>query len=137
MIDLDQYDTKAEQETGIAVEIKGPDRRTPLGLTIVVAGPDSERQRAAIREITNARLAAEDAAPLSAADIERNTVAVLAAATVSWSPNPKFDGKEWECNADSAAALYRKYPFVFEQMRAKAENRAAFTKGSVTPSAEQ
>lgn len=137
MIDLSQFDDLAStQEAGIAVEIKGPDRRTPLGLTITIAGPDSSRQKLAVHEILNARLASEDAAPQSAADIERNQTAVMAKATISWSPNPKFDGKEWECNADNATALYRKYPFILEQVRAKADNRAAFTKGSSTSSVE-
>ena len=137
-VDLSAFDTLAStQETGIDIDIKGPDRRTTLGFTIRVAGPDSDRQKAAYRDITNARLAAEDAAPMSAADIEKNIVTVLSRATISWTPNPKFGGEEKECTVDNVAAVYKAYPFILEQVRAKAENRAAFTKGSVAPSAEQ
>jgi hypothetical protein len=137
-LDLSAFDSlAATQEAGIDVEIKGPDRRTPLGLTIRVAGPDSERQKSAYREIANARLASENADPVSATDIEHNILSVLAKATVSWSPNPSFDGQERECTAENAVALYRRYPFIFEQVRAKAENRASFIKGSATPSAGQ
>ena len=127
MVDLSAFDTLAvSQDEGIDVDVKAPDRRTPLGLTIRVAGPDSARQKAARNEITNARLADENAHPMSADDIESSMLKVLAKATVSWSPNPKFDGDERECSEANAAALYRKYPFIFEQVRAKAENRAAF-----------
>ena len=55
--DIGSFDalTKA-QDDGIDVPIVHPVTREPIGLTIRVAGPDSERQRAARRMITNARL---------------------------------------------------------------------------------
>lgn len=130
-VDLSQFDSlAATQEGGVDVEVKGPDGRTPLGLTIRVAGPDSARQRAAYEEIANARLASESTDPISAADIRRNTISVLSRATVSWTPNPIVDGAELECSADNAAKVYQRYPFILDQVRVRAENRAAFTKGS-------
>lgn len=125
MIDLDKFATVDE----IDVEIKGPDRRTPIGLTIRIAGPDSDRQRKAADAITNERLADENAAPLTADDIRKRTIEVLAKATVSWSPDVKVGGEDLQCSEANARLVYEMYPFILEQVRAKAENRAAFIKG--------
>lgn len=126
--DLSAFDDLAAvQNEGIDVDIKGPDGKTPLGFSIKVAGPDSDRQKAAIRELQDKRLAEEDAAPFKAEDGERNTLIIFAKSTISWTP-VKIDGAELSHSEDNAVKLFTRYPFILEQVVKKAGGRTAFLK---------
>jgi len=135
--DLSRFDDlQARQEEGLQVEIKGPDLRTKLGVTITVTGPDSKRVRAALHDMQQQRLDAEDTAPLLAAEIDANERRIMAKATLSWlPPKLKFGGKEYECSEAAAFDLYMRYPFIFDQVRQRAGRRTSFTKRSTPPSA--
>lgn len=127
--DLAQFDDlQKKQEAGIDVEINGPDGK-PLGFSIKIAGPDSERQRKASEEIMDERLLSDSAAPANAADLTRARVQGLAKSTISWTPF-KLDGGEYAYSEENAQKLYVRFPWLREQVEAKAGRRAAFMKPS-------
>jgi hypothetical protein len=127
--DLSAFDgLKEAQEAGLDVEIKDP-KGQPIGISIKIAGPDSERQRKAIQALTNERLNNEDTATATAEDIERNTLKVLASSVISWSPIV-LDGSDLPCTEDNAIRLFSRFPFIREQVEKRAGKRAGFLKRS-------
>lgn len=123
--DLSIFDgLQAVQDEGIDVPILGPDQK-PLGFTIRVAGPDSERQRAAIQKMADERLESQDASLPTAADIEARQTRGLAMSVMSWTPF-KFRGSVLPCNEPNAILLFQTYPFIRDQVAAKAGSRQAF-----------
>lgn len=134
-MDLSQFDTlSAAQEQGIDVEILDPAGK-PIGVSIKMAGPDSERAKKAQRRITNARLARRNLKPLTAEEIEEEVMASLGDMTISWSPIT-LDGADLPCTPDNAAKLYRRFPFIRDQVNEAAGDRAGFLQPSASPSAK-
>ncbi|NTG48574.1 hypothetical protein G6M87_09240 [Rhizobium rhizogenes] len=121
------------QENGIAVEIVDPNSK-PIGLQIVICGPDSERMQKAIAEVT-ATMAAEAAKrddlgdePSDAGD--KRMISILAKSIVSWGPkDPVVDGTPLTCNEANAKALLTRYRFVRDQIEFKAQRRSSFMQG--------
>lgn len=127
--DLSAFDgLKDAQEAGIDVEIKDP-KGTPVGITIKVAGPDSERQRKAIKALTDQRINSEDLSSATADDFENNTIRILAASVISWSPIV-LDDADLPYTEENAIRLFSRFPFIREQIEKKAGKRAGF----MTPS---
>lgn len=127
--DLASLDTVVQaQESGIDIEIKGPDGKTPIGFSIRVAGPDSERSRKAIESITDEYLDREDASPTTAAELDRRGLLVLSKSVISWTPI-KLDGEDLVCSEENAQRLFVRFRFIREQVERKAGRRSAFTKG--------
>lgn len=121
------------QEAGIAVDILSPLNK-PIGLQIVICGPDSQRMQKAIAEVT-AEMAADAAKrddlgdePADASD--KRMISILAKSTVSWGPNdPIVDGVPLVCNEANVKALLTKYRFVRDQLEFKASRRSSFMPG--------
>lgn len=128
-IDLSGFDAAIQaQEEGILVPIKGMDGKTDLGLSIRVAGPDSDRARQAQQELSD-ELIAEEKLNLSAGEIVERSIRYVAKITLGWEPAIKMDGKEMAYSEANAVKLYTKYNFIYEQVNKAAGNRANFTKG--------
>lgn len=127
-IDLAKFDKLAEnQEKGADVAILGPDGKTPLGFSIRVAGPDSEKQRKAVETLQNEQLAREDLTELTAEDIGLRRVRGLAMSIISWDEF-QLDGQPYKLTVENATKLFQRFPFIREQVEAKAGKRAAFLK---------
>lgn len=134
-VDLDQFSGLVEaQEQGYPVQIRAPDG-SDLGLTITVAGPDSDRQRKARQKQINRRLAKRNAAPMDAAEIEASGIGLLSETIISWSPAIKLGGKELSYSAENARKVLTAFPFIREQLDAAAGSRADFLQPSPPPSA--
>jgi hypothetical protein len=131
-LDLAKFgeELKQSQEDGIEVVIKHPESGEPIGLKVLVAGPDSERQRKARQRAQNARIRARRMTPLSAAEQETETAKILGESTISWewSNGLTFNGAVPDLDVETAASLYRKLPFVREQIDMAAADRGGFTK---------
>lgn len=128
-VDLSSLDSAVKaQNEGIDVEIKGIDGKTPIGFSIKVAGPDSDRQRKAVDELTDEYLDREDASATTAAELDRRGLHVLAKSIISWTPI-KLDGEDLECSENNAIRLFTRFRFIREQVERKALRRSAFTKG--------
>jgi hypothetical protein len=127
--DLSAFDgLKEAQEAGIDIELKDPSGQ-PIGVSIRVAGPDSERQRKVMKALTNERINNEDLATATAEDIEVNTLKILAASVISWSPIV-LDGSDLPYSEESAIRLFTRFPFIREQVEKKAGKRTGFMKRS-------
>lgn len=126
VIDLATLDTSNAQEEGIDVTILHPKTDEPLGITIRIAGVDSDRAKRARREILDRRIRKRKRS-FTAKEIEEDELQQLAAQTISWS-GVIIDGREVPLSADNAIALYKRFPFIKRQVDAEAGDIAGFLK---------
>jgi hypothetical protein len=125
--DLTRFDQITKnQNSGIEVEIMGPDGK-PAGITIRVSGPDSERQKKALQKLQDERLESQDIKPLTAEQIANRSLRGLALSVMSWSKF-KLDDVEYHYSEENATKLFNRFPWIKEQVEAKAGSRAAFLK---------
>jgi hypothetical protein len=137
MADLAEFDRYVDgQEEGIPVELLKPDFVTPLGVTIRVAGPDSKLRRKAVAEIIAAASKAQNSATIGPEWDEKFWFEVFVKTTTSWAPNFSLGGEELECNEANARKVYDRYRFIYDQIKTRANNRAAFYASLATPSVE-
>lgn len=120
------------QEDGLDIELVN-ERGEKLGLVLRVVGPDSDRMQKAMRDVAAefAKAAAEKGSLTEAVgeDEGERLSAILAKATISWSPNPKIGGQVVPFSEANARNLYSKFKIIRDQVEAKAARRASFTKG--------
>ncbi|RVL05094.1 hypothetical protein CN151_10640 [Sinorhizobium meliloti] len=120
------------QEEGIEIDILN-EQSKPIGLKIRVVGPDSDRMQKAVRDVASefAKAAAERESLGEARedDSDARMVAILAKATVSWSPNPKIGGSVVPFSEENVRNLYTKFRIIREQVEVRAVRRGSFTKG--------
>ncbi|MDX0530741.1 hypothetical protein GOE00_02405 [Sinorhizobium medicae] len=120
------------QEEGIEIEILN-EQAKPIGLKIRVVGPDSDRMQKAVRDVAaEFAKAAADRESLGEAredDSDARMVAILAKATMSWSPNPKIAGSVVPFSEENVRNLYTKFRIIREQVEVRAVRRGSFTKG--------
>lgn len=116
----------ADQEAGTEIQILHPGTGEPLGINMMIAGPDSKRQKAKTSEIigerTDLRLR-----KITAARLEDEAVRIAAASIISWTGVVE-DGKELEYSPSAALGLLTRYPFIREQVSSYANDRANFLK---------
>lgn len=117
------------QDEGLVVDIMGPDGKSPLGLRIRVAGPDSARAVAAQDALMDELLAAQNDGKPTAVAYNARRVRSLAKLTLSWEGKVRFDGAEHEFSEEAAAALYERFPFILNQIDRAAGDRSRFTNG--------
>ncbi|TWA24762.1 hypothetical protein [Sinorhizobium medicae] len=119
------------QEEGIEIDILN-EQDKPIGLKIRVVGPDSDRMQKAMRDVAAefAKAAAERESLGEAPgyDSDARLVAILAKATVSWSPNPKIGGSVVPFSEENVRNLYTKFRIIREQVEVRAVRRGSFTK---------
>lgn len=128
--DLNSFDTlQKSQEEGIEVDIIHPKTFDPIGLKIVVAGPDSERQKKARRAVINSRLTKRNQ-KVTATQLEEEAIEIIAMSTISWTfdEGVTLDGKVPFCNPKNAEEIYKRYTLIFDQVNAQAGDRGNFTK---------
>lgn len=138
--DLSAFDgLVAAQETGIDVEIRGPDGKKlgKDGFTIRMAGPDSSRFKAAEEELRQEMIDSKDVlseSEIPRAELEEKKLRILAKCTISWSP-VLLDGAPIECTEANAAKLYARHPFIRDQVIGAAGGRRSFMPRSAKGSA--
>jgi hypothetical protein len=126
------------QEEGIEIDILN-EQGKPIGLKIGIVGPDSDRMQKAMRDVTAefAKAAAErgslEAAP---DDGDGRMIAILAKATIHWTPNPKIGGQVIPFSEENVRNLYSKFRIIREQVEVRAVRRSSFTKSSSAASAD-
>lgn len=127
-VDLSQFDAAIrKQDEGILVPIMGMDGKTPLGFSIRIAGPDSERARAAGEAMTDELIENESLGRLTAKQSAERGIRYLAKVTVGWEPYIMLDGQELAYSEEAAVKLYQRFAFIKEQLDRKG-GRAAFLK---------
>ncbi|MFD2248941.1 hypothetical protein FHS82_001057 [Pseudochelatococcus lubricantis] len=126
--DLSSIDAlTATQEDGVEVHIVHPATGEDTGIVIRVAGPDSQRRRVVQKRVTDQRLKRRRNKPLTSDELEDEALRVAAGATISWA-GVRDNGVDLEFSTDAAIALYRKHRWVYEQVEADGNDRAAFLK---------
>ena len=125
--DLNSFsDLPQAQEAGTEVQITHPGTGEELGITMIVAGPDSKRQKAAtaliIAERTDLRLR-----KITGARLEDESNRIAAASIISWTGVVE-GGKVLEYSPSAALGLLTRYPFIREQITAYSGDRANFLK---------
>lgn len=125
MVDLAQYDGLIEaQEAGTEVDIRDPQGK-PLNWRITIVGPDSKRGRAFQREMIESLREKQSTAELTQSEEEEFDLRRAARCTVAWTP-VILGGSELVCSEDNAASVYRRFPFIFDQIRYRVQGRASF-----------
>jgi hypothetical protein len=140
---LDELDTVARSEEGVACPIRRLDNGQPLldrnghAVSIRVLGPDSKRYRKLVRESVRKRVA--DAATKTpgvpaitdeeaSEHADAEGLEILVACTVGWSGIYHRDGNPVVFSADAVRELYRGFPAIRDQVDAFMGSRANFTR---------
>ncbi len=126
--DLSNLDTGAAAEMGAVLEVLHPIDNTPLGLKITLAGADSDIYRQFVNKTGNKRMQRMKPGqfrPPSAEEQEESGLSLLAACTLSWE-GVVVDGQELPCSKDNAKTLYRRFPWIREQVDQFIGDRANF-----------
>jgi hypothetical protein len=144
-MDLKDLDTTAACEHGFELELLHPITGKPLGMFVTVLGRDSDvftkvqNDQARVRMQKAQRMGQK--ATFTLEDIDRETIDLLAACTVSWRrivsdggqkgqevKTLLVDGSELECNKANAVQLYTRFKWVREQVDVAVMDRANFLK---------
>lgn len=153
---LDSIDVKRSSEQGAILSILQPGTDEFIGILIKVAGPESSVYRNTEDGQTNRIFAARPGqVTLTAEKVRSNTRILAARTTMAWwevlkDENGNFktnetadkdtpdhelfetkdtitlDGSELACNEANAEKLYRKHPWIMEQVRRFQDNIANF-----------
>lgn len=97
-------------------------------VTITLNGPDSDAVRRAEREWADKRLKEgirRKKVNVTTAQIEEQAINVDVAATVDWS-GIEVDGDEFEYSPENARVLYKKFPWIREQVEEFFNDRSNF-----------
>lgn len=113
--DLDAYEESVLDVADIT--ITDPKTLEPTQIVITVMGVDSDEYRKALLRLRNEQLkyARKNGGKTSAEKLQQESIDLLVAATVGWRGLDK-KGQEWPFSPDNARELYRKYPFIREQV---------------------
>ena len=146
-VDLAQFDAAVQrQEDGILVPIYSMDGKTPLGFSIRVAGPDSSRSTEALDAIQQELIDEASLDTPKPSDNANRRLRYFAKVTMGFEPDARADGTTPDTaiildgaplpfSEDNAAKLYQRFRFIYQQVVAKADTRAAFLKDSPDASA--
>lgn len=135
-MDLSTLDTAELANQGALLELRDPagnpvlqDDNTPVTLTLL--GEDSE----VVTQVSNRnanqflRGASAGGQAITAEMSRTNEINKFATATVGWS-GVVVDGEPLKFSLDAAKALYRRFPWIRDQVRTFIGDRANFTKAS-------
>ena len=128
MVDLSEFNGLAQaQDEGIDVPILHPKTGEELGITIKVAGPESQRQKRMRNALITDRMSRNRNRRVTAAEIEEDALKVSAAAIISLT-GVMENGKAIEYSRDNAEDLLRRYSFIREQIDTAVSDRSVFIK---------
>lgn len=134
MLDLSTLDTSAGAERGFELQLQHPVTHAPLPMWITLRGQDGPTWRDRQRDLQRARLDAAQRTDrmVTQDDIEDDTISLLAGVTVGWRGEFTLDGAELPFSEAAAAALYRRFLWIREQVAAAGAKRANFLHGSAS-----
>lgn len=127
-MDLATLDTRKGAELGFSVELLHPKTGAPTGARVTVRGADSDIYEEKFRELQRQRLgtlARQRSARLDPDQIEADSIVLLAAVTAGWD-GIEENGAAVQFNEAAAQALYRRFPWIREQVDAAVHERGNF-----------
>ena len=125
-MDLAKLDILSPANEGVWMELEHPVTGEPLGIKIKVAGVDSDYYRKEMRRQQNKRLK-KGIRTISAEELENEVIELLVACTLDWE-GIEYEGKVLECNKENARMIYKKFPWIREQVDNFINDRANFLK---------
>ncbi|WP_297803401.1 hypothetical protein [uncultured Brevundimonas sp.] len=132
-MDFAQLDTCKLADDGVQHHIVGPDG-APLytddkPVTLTLLGADSAKLTAISNQHANAILRNRNQMQVTAELAMTNEIKRLAAATVGWD-GIVLEGEPLPFSEDNAAMLYRRFPWLRDQVRTFIDDRANFLNAS-------
>ena len=137
VVDISGIDVVKAANEGAPIPIMHPITGDPLGLNIFILGSDSDEFRKVTTEQNRRRLKAmtkggvfkADAVPQSV--IDNDGLTALAAVTKGWEPPIIIEKGETPSsyNKDNCIRLFKRHPYIKEQVDAGVADRAVFSKG--------
>lgn len=139
--DLSAFDKVIEaQELGLDVPILHMDGKTPLGWSIRVSGPDSDRTRNARAKLQEEVVARQSVEPLTFDERQEQSCRFLSRTSIGISAeklHPMLDGKPVETSEAGFYALYKRFSFIREQVEMRGVRREDFLEVLSPPSPTQ
>lgn len=129
--DLADFDTVAFCNDGADLEVVNPYTGKAVGITIRLLGPDSDlvqRLRRERQEQTYAAVRRPGGKPMDPEAVEKANLEFLSRITLGWSGFAE-NGTPVVFSQDEAYRIYRRYPFIREQVERFIGDRAHFRKG--------
>lgn len=136
-MDLGKLDTVSAANAGIELCLLHPKTSEPTSIYITVLGSDSDEFRKISATQNRARLMrirkSQATRHRSDEDFEGDAIAILAACTKGWrdGSNESLDigGSALPFSVENAILLYRKFPWIREQVDITISDRTNFIKG--------
>lgn len=125
MTDLAKLDVSAAAEEGAELELLHPVTGKGLGGRIRVVGADSDRYRSAVRSVSSKRVHKRRRAPLTPEEVEEEGLDILVKATLEWR-DIVVDGETLVFTKDNVRNLYRRFPWIREQVDGFISDRGNF-----------
>ena len=125
-MDLAKLDIVSPANEGVWMELEHPVTGEPLGVKIKLAGTDSDYYKKELRRQQNKRLK-KGIRNINAEELEAEAVELLVACTLDWE-GVELEGQALECNPENVRKIYKKFPWIKEQVDAFINNRANFIK---------
>lgn len=129
MPDLSVFDTKTLADSGVVMPIYDPKGNLVDGMTITVAGSDSDRVRSVYEARWDDRVKAGGKLIPTSAENQNSRLDHAVAATVAWQ-GFDLDGKPLECTPQNARMVYKKFPALMRRVIQFSEDEANFTKAA-------
>lgn len=133
-MDLSQLNTVAGADAGADLVLRNPATDEPLAteegasISITLAGYDSKAARKMRHAMANRRMQ-RTGGKMTAESLEADGIELLCALTLGWQ-NIVVDGEPLEFSADNAAKLYKRFPWIREQVDAFVGDRANFMRSA-------
>ena len=131
-MDLQLLDTVALSNAGEKLVLLHPSTKEELDITITLMGSDSDEYRNVIKKRFEQaqRIQAKSTKPqeIDWDEFEDKARDLLAKMTLDWE-NVLEDKKKITCNFENAKELYKKYPWIREQVEKFISDRSNFIKG--------
>lgn len=135
--DLSEFDPYVQaQEQGLPVEILGPDNESPIGFSIILPGPESNRVQEARDQMQKDLLARESTDPLTPGEQYEQGTRFLARCCIKFLGAAKLDGKILQDTEDDFYKLFVRFRFIRQQVDVKIGRRDRFLAVLDKPSAK-
>ena len=130
MADLAQFDTKTAAESGVRMPLHNAKGELVEGMSITVAGADSDRVMAVTEKHWDDRRNSGRRTLLpSSAEAKNNRLEVAIAATLGWEGFEE-GADALECTPENVRKVYKKYPAIMRRVVDFMDDEANFTKAA-------
>ena len=125
-MDLTQFDVVSPANEGVWMNLEHPVTGEPLDVRIKLAGIDSDYYKKELRKQQNKKFK-KGFRKLSAEELEADTIELLVACTLDWE-GVELEGQALECNPENVRKIYKRFPWIREQVDNFINDRANFLK---------